>query len=718
MAGDGRNHLGVARGHHELTEFSLHPVVVGVRALVEGVVEGVVAFAGIGLGTGDLDGHALAVDEAGPLALRFNRHGIVGKRFTIIFLVIALRSQRDRAAGNGDPFPVFRVLISSVVGTRRAQHHQLSAEMGQRDTRRVVRPLLAIGAVLHLERIAELVGGFCDICGKRRAVVDLLHIVHIPDDLVSIEIAALDLKRAVDDHELHVGKVAADVGELPRSQVHVVGAGIRALGNSRSAEDKVAFLVQRIGCLEVVTGRTLLGAAVRQRGALARDGDGDLVGNRRHLKGAFFLSNSVVVEVGVRVAPVRERVRHLASIGNGARHVIDSALARNKAVAADGDAIIGQRLAVVHPAFACRGQRDGAFRDFQLARNQRYSELAGHIVAVSILHHRRAADGVRIFAGVNGLRVGGIQALDRVLLAVHRELGRFQSCRRVLNAVVRVAGGGVRLDRDLILRLAIGHRQLTGNHADIVVAFLGVLIQRVAERVGAAAHQRLRTSEGVSGAFTLGPAGLHRKRGLLLATLFIGQSRAVVFLLKIGGLKRHLRLGDSNGTVRDIEADVGEVDRIGIRELALQVHDRRAGIGARHAVLAGESDLCTGVQRVRGRKAITGSRQRLPVVSAFGMVARDGHHNLIGHRVHLQNALDFGDVVVTVGALGVFRQLLARGVHQLVRERISTAAGIGLRTRNVCDKLVPGSQAATRDADGAILKWVAVIGFLGRRSGS
>ena len=100
------------------------------------------------------------------------------------------------------------------------------------------------------------------------------------------------------------------------------------------------------------------------------------------------------------------------------------------------------------------------------------------------------------------------------------------------------------------------------------------------------------------------------------------------------------------------------------------------------------------------------------------MVARDGHHNLIGHRVHLQNALDFGHVVVAVGAFGVFRQLLARGVHQLVRERISAAASIGLRTRDVCDKLVPGSQAATRDADGAILKWVAVIGFLGRRSGS
>ena len=100
------------------------------------------------------------------------------------------------------------------------------------------------------------------------------------------------------------------------------------------------------------------------------------------------------------------------------------------------------------------------------------------------------------------------------------------------------------------------------------------------------------------------------------------------------------------------------------------------------------------------------------------MVARDGHHDLFGHRVHLQDTLDFGDVVVAVGALGVFRQLFARSIHQLVRERVSAAAGIGLRTRDVCDKLVPGSQAATRDADGATLKWVAVIGFLGRRSGS
>ena len=384
--------------------------------------------------------------------------------------------------------------------------------------------------------------------------------MHIPDDLVYIQIAARNLKRAIDGHELHVGEVAASIGELPGSQVHVIGAGIRALGNGFALELDVCFAVAIIARGEGVTGHALLGAAVRQRCAVARDGDGDLVGNRRHLKSAFFLTNIVVVEVGVRVALVRERVGHLASIGDGACHVIDSALARNEAIAANGDVIVGQCLAVVHPAIACRGQRNGTLRNLQLARNQRNRELTGHIVAVGILHHRRAADGVRIFAGVNGPRVGGIQALDRVLLAVHRELGRFQSRRRVLNAVVRVAGGGVRLDRDLILRLAIGHRQLTGDHADIVVAFLGVLIQRVAERVGAAAHQRLRTSEGVSGAFTLGPAGLHRKRGLLLAAVFVGQSRAVIFLRKIGGLKRHLRLGDSNGTVRNIEAHVGEVD--------------------------------------------------------------------------------------------------------------------------------------------------------------
>ena len=316
MAGDGRNHLGVARGHHELTEFSLHPVVVGVRTFIEVVFEGVVAIAGIGLGTGDLDGHALAVDEAGPLALRFNRHGIVGKRFTIIFLAIALRSQLDRAAGNGDPFPVFRVLISSVVRARRAQHHQLSAEMGQRDTRRIVRPLFTVSAVLHLERIAELVGSFCDIRGKRRAVVDLLHIVYIPDDLASIEIAARNLKRAIDDHKLHVGEVAASIGELPGSQVHVIGAGIRALCSGLTLELNVGFAVAIITRGEGVTGHTLLGAAVRQRCAVARDGDGDLVGNGADVQVAGRRLGHDIVIIGANLADgaIRERIRVIPGV--------------------------------------------------------------------------------------------------------------------------------------------------------------------------------------------------------------------------------------------------------------------------------------------------------------------------------------------------------------------------------------------------------------------
>ena len=64
------------------------------------------------------------------------------------------------------------------------------------------------------------------------------------------------------------------------------------------------------------------------------------------------------------------------------------------------------------------------------------------------------------------------------------------------------------------------------------------------------------------------------------------------------------------------------------------------------------------------------------------------------------------------------RQLLARSVHQLVRERVGAATGIGLRTRNICDELVPGSQATARNAHGTILKRVAVVGFLSRRGGS
>ena len=120
--------------------------------------------------------------------------------------------------------------------------------------------LTLVSAVLHIERIAELIFGFCDICGKRRAVVDLLHIVHIPDDLVSIEIAARNLKRAIDDHKLHVGEVAASIGELPGSQVHVIGAGIRSLGNGFALELDVGFKVAIIARSERVAGHALLGA--------------------------------------------------------------------------------------------------------------------------------------------------------------------------------------------------------------------------------------------------------------------------------------------------------------------------------------------------------------------------------------------------------------------------------------------------------------------------
>ena len=306
IAGNSHNHLGIAGGHHELTELGRHQVVAGVRAFVEGVVEGVVAFAGISLRAGDVDGHPLAVDEANTFALRSNRHGIVGKRFAVIFLVVALGSQRDQALGNRDRLPVCRVLTISVVCARRAQHHRLIAEMRQRDLRRIVRPPFTVGAVLHLERIAELIGGFCDIRRKRRTVVDLLRIAHVPNNLASIKIAARNLKRTIDDHKLHVGEVAASIGELPGSQVHVVGADIRALGDGFALELDVCFAVATITRSKGVSCHALLGAVVRQRGAVARDGDGDLVGNRRHLKGAFFLTNIVVVEIGVRVALVRE----------------------------------------------------------------------------------------------------------------------------------------------------------------------------------------------------------------------------------------------------------------------------------------------------------------------------------------------------------------------------------------------------------------------------
>ena len=112
--------LGV-RGHLELAALRGHQVVVPARPLVEREDEGVVALADVGLRARDGDGHALAVDEADPLALGRDADGAVGERRAVVGFVRALGLQRDEALRDGDALGARRVLTDRVVGTRRAE---------------------------------------------------------------------------------------------------------------------------------------------------------------------------------------------------------------------------------------------------------------------------------------------------------------------------------------------------------------------------------------------------------------------------------------------------------------------------------------------------------------------------------------------------------------------------------------------------------------------
>ena len=139
--------LGV-RGHLELATLRGHQVVVPARPLVEREDEGVVALAGVGLRARDGDGHALAVDEADPLALGRDADGAVSERRAVVGLVRAPRLQRDEPLRDGDVLRTRRVLTGRVVGPRRAERNGQVTEMRQRDLRGVAHPVHAVCAVL------------------------------------------------------------------------------------------------------------------------------------------------------------------------------------------------------------------------------------------------------------------------------------------------------------------------------------------------------------------------------------------------------------------------------------------------------------------------------------------------------------------------------------------------------------------------------------------
>ena len=216
-------------------------------------------------------------------------------------------------------------------------------------------------------------------------------------------------------------------------------------------------------------------------------------------------------------------------------------LALCESVSAYRDCIIRQRLAVVGLRCASRGQRHGPLVDRQRASLVLDLVAGGHILACGV-------DDLRIagfqFAGV-GSCIRSSSCDGHCLNPI--ACGQIRYSVSILSVRLAVIRDGIVFGGDRYLfpsQTTLGHCQLALGLGDDVVAGLGVAVERVAERVGAAAYLSLAAGEGVGCAFARYPTVFLRKSGSA-----VDQCRAVVGLAQVGGLQRHCTLGHPQRSV-------------------------------------------------------------------------------------------------------------------------------------------------------------------------
>ena len=535
VLGNSDDDLSVVSGHNEFAALGGNPVVGLAGTFVEGIVEGVIALALLGLGTSNVEGNALAVDKANTFTLGGCGDGAVGKRSSVIRLVAALGSQSHKTLGNRDTLEAGGVLALCIVGASGAQLHDLVTKVGNRDLGRVARPGLAINAVFDIQGIAMLIGRGRGVGGKRRALIDLLIVVRVPHNTILVDFAALNLEPAVLNHELDVREVLIGVGELLLGKVHIVAANSDTLSSRIARKLDVGLCIEAVIGGEFIAGHELREAVVGLSVLLALDGDGDLIGNRVHLQSAVLgLGEGVVIRTRIGVECIGIGVFLLANVGDGAGIGKGRTLTLGEAVH-KLHILLGVLVTVIGPLVRSRLHGDSGLVDDERTVFGRNLKLVRHIVAVSVRHHSGAGDVIGIGARVGLGGVLGSKARDGIHVALDRELIGLDASSRVLLAVIG-GGVGVGLDRNLVLGVTVGDGQRTLGPGNVVVLGLGAFVQFVAESVGARADNSLESREDIGRSLALGEARFRRKRSLGLATIFVCEGRTVVGFGEVGGL--------------------------------------------------------------------------------------------------------------------------------------------------------------------------------------
>ena len=252
-----------------------------------------------------------------------------------------------------------------------------------------------------------------------------------------------DRQGAVFDDELNIGKVSTGVGELPGVETHGVGALSGALRHSLTSKGKVALLVQGIGDgRDSVAGHRLLGAVVGLSLAVARDGNGDLVSDGRHLKGALVLGDGVVLSLRVAVQRVGEGVGGAARNSLGAREGVRSTFALGPTVTGnlDRSGAVDKCSAVVLLGKVDRLESDGALSNSKRAIGHiKTNAGAGEVIRNAVRKcEARAGKAHFVGAGINAGRPGShVGAQDNLILS--NQFGADGLNRKALNGLLTAA---------------------------------------------------------------------------------------------------------------------------------------------------------------------------------------------------------------------------------------------------------------------------------------
>ena len=341
------------------------------------------------------------------------------------------------------------------------------------------------------------------------------------------------------DDKRHVLEALAGVVEITGLEIHVMRASVSCLHLGIAIEREVFLAIEIVAdALDRIAGCLMLISVIGSRTAVFGNDDHDLLVGRRHNELLTLFSDRVVARLGTFIEGVAELVVGIADVSLGTSCRASHALAFNKRAGGDINRIVGKRRTVIGLRRTTCGQLD--LNRIDLDPTVVYLEGdVGEVITDVLEVGRGETHGDVRLSGIGTLGLGvTVERKVRILV----EFGAFDRHVIARNALLGpVVGHGVVMTlngnrhgiRDRI------DRQRALGLLDLIVREFRIALGRIGKAVGRLAGLGLRTAIGVIETFILNEA-LTCDLNLML-----GQRCAVVGLVGVLGLDRHLTLVDN-----------------------------------------------------------------------------------------------------------------------------------------------------------------------------